>query len=90
MALDRLPNELLYMIMEYIGDERHLPRKFRATRALSLVNHRLREFTLPFLYRNLKLSYDRFHFFKRMATFSEAWGTNYLKHVRYVSLFRCT
>ena len=83
VALDELPNEVRYIIIEYIGDERHLPRKFRAIHALSLVNHHLRECVVPFLYRNLRFSkYSRLNLFKRMTGLSKNWDANYADHVQ--------
>ncbi|CAL1694986.1 unnamed protein product [Somion occarium] len=69
-TLHDLPNELLLLIVEYIGEQRHLPRKFRAIYALSQVNRRLRAFCAPHLYRHLHFSSsEKYHKFASHSRF---------------------
>ena len=82
--LDKLPNELLYMIMSYIGDESHLPKKFRVTFTLSLVNRRLRALAIPLLYQHVLLSYRQFESLQRLALTKE---NNYACYIRYCFQF---
>ena len=78
--LDKLPNELLYMIMSYIGDESHLPKKFRIVFILSLVSRRLREFAVSLLYQDVRLSYRQFESFQRSAAAKENLYTSYVRY----------
>ena len=83
--LDKLPNELLYMIMSYIGDESHLPKKFRVTFILSLVNRRLRALAIPLLYQHVLLSYRQLESLQRLALTTE---NNYASYIRYCFPFQ--
>ena len=78
--LDKLPNELLYMIMSYIGNESHLPGKFRIAFILSLVSRRLREFAVSLLYQDVRLSYRQFESFQRSAAAKENLYTSYVRY----------
>lgn len=54
-SLDTLPAELLLDIIEYFGEQEHLPKRDRAAFVLSLVNRRLRALTLPILAREISV-----------------------------------
>ena len=83
--LDKLPDELLCMVIGYFGDESHLPKKSRVTFILSLVNRRLRALAIPLLYQHVPLSYRQFEYLQRLALTKE---NNYASYIRYCFQFQ--
>lgn len=86
-SLDDLPNEILLEIIRFVGEQTHIPRKYRVLYHLSLVNRRLRLFAFPLLERCVSFPSSR-RFLRVVDYWERAKGDGGYKHeslVRYAS-----
>lgn len=82
-SLDDLPNEILLEIIRFVGEQTHIPRKYRVLYHLSLVNRRLRLFAFPLLERCVSFPSSR-RFLRVVDYWERAKGDGVYKHESFV------
>lgn len=73
--LENLPNEILNSIVEYLGR--------REIKRFSSANKRMRDISLPFLFRNLRFTFSK-KGFDKLENILKSQLSNYIVSVQYV------